>query len=127
MMRTFANILRYLLLKKLHMMYGIFHMLIPKDKEKLLFFCTGKAFTDNLRAFYDFVVIAKEAKAVVLVRDHSLYKSMKGEFPNVYSANSLTGLFQFLRHQKIIIDNGDARLFFFPYYLHPKFQSIINL
>jgi len=127
MMRTFANIFRYLLLKNLHMMYGLFHMLMPKDKETLLFFCTGKAFTDNLRAFYDFVVIAKEEQAVVLVRDQFLYKSLKGEFSNVYSANSITGLFQFLRHQKIIIDNGDARLFFFPYYLHPKFQSIVNL
>ena len=127
MMRTLANILRYLLLKILHMKYGVFHMLMPKDKETLLFFCTGKTFADNLRAFYDFVVEAKKDKAVVLVKDQSLYKSLKGELPNVYSANSLTGMFQFLKHQKIIIDNGDARLFFFPYYLHPKFQSIINL
>jgi len=126
-MRTFANILRYLLLKILHVKYGIFHMLMPKDKETLLFFCTGKSFTDNLRSFYDFVVEAKKEKVVVLVKDQSLYKSLKGELPNVYSANSLSGMFQFLKHQKIIIDNGDARLFFFPYYLHPKFQSIINL
>lgn len=126
-MRVLANILRYILLKILHIKYGVLHMLISKDKETLLFFCTGKTFTDNLRVFYDFVVEAKKEKAVVLVKDQSLYKSLQGELPNVYSANSISGMFQFLKHQKIIIDNGDARLFFFPYYLHPKFQSIINL
>ena len=126
-MRSLANILRYILLKILHINYCFFHMLIPKDKETLFFFCTGNNFIDNLRSFYDYIIKTKKEKAVVLVRDKSLYKRLKNELPTVYSAYTLTGIVQFLRHQKVIIDNGDARLFFFPYYLHPKFQSIINL
>ena len=126
-MRNLANIFRYVLLMILHGIYFVLHFFIQKNNNTLLFFSTGHTFTDNLGLFHDFVLKMDNAEAIILVRNKSLYNNLKLEFPNVFLMNSFMGLFQFLKHKKIIIDNGDARLFFFPYYLHPNYQLIINL
>ena len=126
-MRVFGNILRYLLLKSLHLIYGFFHSLMKKNHNTFFFISSGRMFNDNIRVFYDYVSKLNNQEVILLIFDKSLFNQLKATSENIYYAFSFSGFYQFLKHQKIIIDNGDARLFFFPYYLHPKFQIIINL
>jgi CDP-glycerol glycerophosphotransferase (TagB/SpsB family) len=83
---------------------------------------------DNSRYYFEYVKDKSDYKHVLLCKNKNLYNSLKSKgYNNVYYANTLTALCIFLRSKTVLISYGISSGGFLPYYLSPRFKTIIYL
>lgn len=120
------KILKLIGLFTLQAIFYILDKITPTNNKTISFYVTDKTFGDNIKFFFDFVLEKKEYSPKLIFQDHNLYKNQKDK-SNSYSIWSLRGLYQFLTSGSCVVQNGDAKLFFYPIVLNPKTKFILNL
>lgn len=121
--------IKYIKLCFLAIYQALFYCLdsiIKSDKKLICFYVTDKTFGDNIKFFYQDTLQKNEFKPILIFQDKQLYNSLK-DIPNSFSVWSFAGILNFLKSGICIIQNGDAKLFFFPLLLNPKTKFILNL
>lgn len=101
--------------------------IIPSQKKTISFYVTDKTFGDNLFYFYNFLSEKNGLSTKLIVQDKTLFNTLKTKGYKVYYVKSLLGFWCYFRSEVLVIQNGDAKLFFFPLLLNPKTKFILNL
>lgn len=100
--------------------------LIVSRERQIVFYVTDKTFGDNLFYFYGYLS-DKSLERKLLIQDRALYLSLKEEYENVFYVRSFLGWLVYFRSKCVVVQNGDAKLFFFPLLLNPNTKFILNL
>lgn len=104
--------------------FFVLDKLIREEKGLITFYVTDKTLGDNLYYFYNHLK-DKDLEPLLIIQHKSLFNTIKNE--KVVYVKSFKGFLTYFKSQCIVIQNGDAKLFFFPLLLNPKTKFILNL
>ena len=121
--------IKYIKLCFLAIYQALFYCLdsiIKSDKKLISFYVTDKTFGDNIAFFLDFVKNKDDIQTVLIFQDKKVFSKIKDKENTTY-AWSIKGFWYFFKSTCVVIQNGDAKLFFFPLLLNPKTKFVLNL
>ncbi len=121
-----SKTLRFIFICLYQALFFVLDKCIPSANKNISFYVTDKTFGDNLFLFYNYL-IKKEVKTSLIIQDKQLFLQLKKTHQAVYYAKSFKGFFNYFRSECTVIQNGDAKLFFFPLLLNPQTKFILNL
>ena len=126
-MKSFIHFIKLCFLYLYQALFYLLDNLIRSKKKQVSVYITDKNFGDNLAYFYAFLADKKDLNVRLITQDKKLFLFLKNKEQTPLYVRSITGLWFYFRSQVIIIQNGDAKLFFFPLLLNPKTKFILNL
>lgn len=118
--------LRFIFICLYQALFYVLDVCIPSKHKTVSFYVTDKTFGDNLFLFYNYL-LEKEVTVSLIIQDKALFLKLKQTHPNVFYVKSISGFINYFRSECVTIQNGDAKLFFFPLLLNPKTKFILNL